>query len=330
MCNIALKCGDALSAYATSINDFDLKEKVTFTLSDLDKLKKTEVTNICQVIHDEANTHIAAAGTYGYVAADVTGLQTAIDLYHTDWQNPRQALIARNNAKATINEIVREVITVLFKNQMDKMVNTLKGTNPTFVEQYYLSREIIDLGSTTAKARGTVKNEINIPLANVLFTVYKAGTTIIEKQVVTDAQGKYTTSHITPGDYDFRWELEGYKVKTEMNVHIAAGKEVRRYIVLEKGDDILATYTAPLMASMLLNIGPWVNGTAAVRFTVTSGKARCSRSLDGTVVDGVPIVLMAPGTATKAAEDFQINGMHVVVENLSDSEMAHVKVELLG
>lgn len=104
-------------------------------------------------------------------------------------------------------------------------------------------------------------------------------------------------------------------------------------LLRETGEDenILASYELTIPIDTLVDVGAWEEGTTAMRVTLISGGTiRASRSLDGTVVDGVPIVLATPGTETKAAEDFQINGMHVVVENQSTTAAAVVKVELLG
>lgn len=298
MSNIALKCGNAVSAYAFSIGDADLKARVTFTLTELERLKKSEVTNICQVIHDEANTHIAAAGAYGYVAGDVTDLQTAIDLYRTDWQNPRQAQIAKKNAIATIKQIVREVIDEIFKAQMDKMVNTLKPSNPSFVNQYYLSREIIDLGSTSAKVRGEVTSENDgLPLSNVRVTVYETGTTNIVKQVITDGEGKYTTGPLNAGDYDFKWELTGYRTVTENNIHIVAGKEVKRDLVMEQGGGS-ATLEADVPANGIVNVqvnGLHIQESSTLRLEVTGSTLRFYASASNVGAPGAQYFEVAPG-----------------------------------
>src|SRR5690606_36052696 len=144
MSNIALKCGNGLSAYAASINNNTLHAKVTYTLPQLNRMKKEEVDDVCQTIHDEADTHIADAGSFGYDAADITDLQTSIDLYRTASQSPRQAIISRSEAKKNITLLVREVIDDSFVKQLDKMVNTLKLSNIEFVNTYFRSREIID------------------------------------------------------------------------------------------------------------------------------------------------------------------------------------------
>jgi hypothetical protein len=96
MSNIALKCGDAVSAYATGINNNVLRGKVTYTLPQLNRFKKEEVDDICQVIHDEANANILLAGPFGYTPTDVTDLLTAITLYRASMQDPALSPFQKN------------------------------------------------------------------------------------------------------------------------------------------------------------------------------------------------------------------------------------------
>lgn len=234
MCDIAFKVGSAVSAYAASVNNNTLRLKVSYSRSAFDRFKKDEVDDICQTIHDEADAHIALAGAFGYVAADVTDLQTAINLYRVSVQDPRQAIISKGQAIANIKLLVREIVGSLFVMQMDKMVNTLLATQANFVKGYFLARETINLGSTTAKVRGTVKDELDVPLIGVKFVIRKTGTNIKIGETLTKPKGTFGIADIPAGDYDFAWSFNGYQTVTETNVHIAAGKELQRKIKLQQ------------------------------------------------------------------------------------------------
>ncbi len=232
MTDLAFKCGSALTAYASSVNNNTLKAKVKYTETNYKEFKKEEVDDICQTIRDEANTNILAAGPFGYVALDVTDLQTAINLYRTSIQNPRQAIISKKSANEQIKNLIRQIIDDIFVNQMDKMVNTLKATQPVFLGKYFDAREVIDIGSTTAKVRGTTTDVNDNTLNGVTFKIKTTGTANIIAQTTSANGGKFGISNIPVGDYDFSWELTGYVTQTETNVHIAAGKELKRKIKL--------------------------------------------------------------------------------------------------
>jgi hypothetical protein len=233
MTNIALKCGDAVSAYASSVNNNTLRQAVTYTYSVMSKMKKEDIDDICQQIHDAANTHIAAAGAFGYDATDVTDLATAINLYRTSMQNPRAFTVSKKQANANIKTLVREIVDNLFERQMDRMAKTLRLTNPEFVQGYFFSREIINLGTTTAKVRGSVKNNLEEPLVGVAITMRKTGQLNKTAETLSGIGGKYTLSDFPADDYDIYWQFPGYQAITETNVHIAAGKEIRRNITMQ-------------------------------------------------------------------------------------------------
>jgi hypothetical protein len=234
MQNLALKCGYALSAYAATINNNTLRSKVNFKPEHFRKLKNDEADDRCQTIHDEALTHLAAASAFGYTAADVTDLQTAINIYRQSMTNPRQAIITRSQAIASIKATNRTIIDHHFKAILDNIVNTLRTTKPEFVRGYFLSRIIIDLGTTHAKVRGTIKNEEELPLTEATFTIINSETkqTVVEVQTTTG--GKFNSGKLNPGTYDFIFAHPQYHTQTETNIRIAAGKELRRKITLRK------------------------------------------------------------------------------------------------
>ncbi len=174
-------------------------------------MKKEDVDDTCQAIHDATNANIAGATNFGVTVVDVTDLLSAITLYRVASQNPSQAIISKSQAKLQVELKVREVIDDMLVKQLDKMANTLKPTQFQFWSGYKQSREIIDLGSTSAKVRGTVLDENDVPLIGVSFKILKTGTTEEVAKVLTDIKGKFNAAKLLPGDFDFVWELEGYR-----------------------------------------------------------------------------------------------------------------------
>lgn len=230
---LALKCGNATLAYANSVKNNTLAALVNYNESALDKMKKEDVDDACKAIYDATNANIAAVSGFGVGGMDLPDLDVAISLYRVASQNPRQAVITKSQAKKQGDILVREVIDELLVNQLDKMVNTLKASEPAFWSGYKQSREIIDLGSTSTKVRGTVLDENDVPLRNVRFTILKTGTAEVVADVLTDIKGKFNAAKLPAGDFDFKWVLEGYGTVEELNVHIAAGKELKRKVVMD-------------------------------------------------------------------------------------------------
>lgn len=234
MSDLAMKCASGTMAYANATNNNTLKEQVSYSRRELDKFKKEDIDDVCQGIHDAADANIANITGYGVSATDVSDLQAAINLYRAASQNPRLTKVTQSQAKKQAAKMVGEVIKDLLKGQMDVMVNTLKLTNASFVEGYYQAREIIDLGSTSAKVRGEVRDENTAPLRGVVFSIYETGTEDLVKEVVTDAKGNFNASKLPMGNFDFVWSLSGYKTVKETDVHIGPGKELKRKIVMEE------------------------------------------------------------------------------------------------
>ena len=233
MTTLAVKCANATLAYANSIGNNTLAALVNFSESKLNGMKKEDVDDACQGIHDATNNNIAGASNFGVTPIDVTDLFAAIGLYRVASQNPRQAIISKSQAKLQVELMVREIIDEMLVKQLDKMANTLKPTQFQFWSGYKQSREIIDLGSTTAKVRGTVLDENDVPLKDVSFKILKTGTNEEVASVVTDVKGKFNAAKLLPGNFDFFFEKEGFKTVTEINVHISAGKELKRKIVMD-------------------------------------------------------------------------------------------------
>lgn len=232
MTEMALKCAKGTLAYANSINNNTLKEKVNYSQRALDKLKKEDVDDVCQEIHDAANANAAAVANFGVGASDFTDLQTAINVYRTASQNPRAARISITQAKADAEVMVKGIVRNDFEGLMDKMVDTLKSSNLTYWKGYRQAREVINLGSTTAKVRGDVRDVNTSPLKGVKFTIYETGTTTAVGEDTTDTKGNFGISKLPAGNFDFKWEVDGYKTVKETNVHIAAGKELKRKITM--------------------------------------------------------------------------------------------------
>lgn len=229
---IALKCANAVIAYATSINNNTLKAQVNYTERKLDKLKKEEVDDVCQTIREATDANMANAQNYGTSPTDTSDLQTTINLYRIGIQNPRQAIINKSNAVSQIKKIIREAIDILLKGQMDKMVLTLKTSNPNFVSKYFGAREIIDLGKTHGKLRGTTTDPAKKPLEKVAIILRITTQTAIAYQTKTDASGKLSIPNIKPNNYDIEVSLPNSQTITETNVHFGPGKELKRKYVL--------------------------------------------------------------------------------------------------
>jgi hypothetical protein len=307
MTTLALKCANATLAFANSTHNNTLAALVNYSESQLNRTKKEDIDDVCEAIHDATDTNIAGATNFGVVASDVTDLQAAIDLYRTASQNPRQAIITRSQAKKKVTEMIREVIDDLLVAKLDKMANTLKSSNPDFFNGYKQSRTIIDLGSTTAKVRGTVLDEDDVPLKGVMFSIVDSGTDDVVASTKTDNKGKFNIAKLKAGMVDFKWELDGYKTVTETEVKISNGKELKRKVVMVKGGKV-AVIEGDVMTGMIANINvDGIDGTSETDITIeVSGsplRFYASNMPSGTP-GGIFLDVQAGQSITKKAEEF--------------------------
>lgn len=145
MRQVTIEMASAVFAYASKINDNELKEKVNYTPSDLRNSRDTILKDICQTIHDEAANVIADLADYGKTPADLTNLQKEIDDFVAILAKPRTAIGTRATATSKLIELFQQGDDLL-KNQLDKLMVNFQTSEPKFFSQYQSSRIIIDLG----------------------------------------------------------------------------------------------------------------------------------------------------------------------------------------
>lgn len=307
MTTLTLKCANATLAFANSTHNNTLAALVNYSESQLNRTKKEDIDDVCQAIHDATDSNIAGASNFGATPTDVTDLQAAIDLYRIASQNPRQAIISKSQAKKQVTTMIREVIDELLVAQLDKMVNTLKPTNKVFCDGFKQAREILDLGTTTAKVRGTVLDEFDVPLKGVIFSILETGTEDEVAKVKSDIKGKFNASKLPAGLFDFKWELNGYKTVLETEVKISNGKELKRKVVMEQVGKT-AVIEGDVMMGMIVNINvDGIKGTQQTDITIeVSGSPL--RFFASNMPNGTPggsFLDVQPGQSiTKTAQDF--------------------------
>jgi hypothetical protein len=234
MSSIGIKCASAVMAYAGFVKNNTLMAQVNYTENKLDKLAKDVVDDVCQTIREVADLNMLNAQNFGINASDTSDLQSTIDLYRMSMQSPRQAIINKSDAIRNIKQLIREIIDDLFKLQMDKMVNTLKKSNPSFVSKYYQARIIIQLGSTSTKIRGSVNSSVNKnPIYGASVILRPTGQSTIAYQTKSDKDGLFHISEIKPGNFDIEVSFPGCGTIKETDVRFGPGKEIKRRYILK-------------------------------------------------------------------------------------------------
>ncbi len=260
----------ALRAYAKATGDDELFNFVNYKRYKLEAQADTVLTQLANSIKDKANLHLAALADYGITAVVMAAYQTAITNYALFVPKPRTARVSKKTVTKNIKDLIKQIDELLL-DELDALAIQFKVANADFYNNYLSSRIIIDLGSTTAKVRGTVKNAEDVPLVGATFFITLTGQTQKVGETLAVTGGKYGIANLLPNDYDLYWERVGYIQKVETNLHIPAGKEFTRHVVLQH----ISPFTGTVNSGQILNVlGPlnpeWAVGvTFKIRNTTT-------------------------------------------------------------
>jgi len=139
----------AVASYATDISDATLGSKVDYSQSVVTRGNPADVVARCRNIHDAATANLAALAKYGITAAKLTALEQKIAAFDTLKVAPRDSVIVRRAARAMREKLVRSAGATL-RNKLDRLVVQFKAANPTFYEEYFAARVVVDLRNSHA------------------------------------------------------------------------------------------------------------------------------------------------------------------------------------
>jgi len=217
-------------AYATNVSNNALLALVNYTESDLKKSSDTKLIGSCQVIHDNANTNVAALGTYGVTAAILTTLQTSINNFY--------AAIPKGRVDNTDSGEATQLLLTLFKTlktnwaKIDILVETVKISQPNFYNEYQSVRQVIPVGTGSLSLKIQVTDsQTGEGLANVTVTLTPVDPLLKiaannKKNNITKKTAKGGGSHfkgLPDGDYTVNAKKPGRK-ETNSNVSVVNGE----------------------------------------------------------------------------------------------------------
>ncbi|MBK7556474.1 MAG: hypothetical protein IPI55_18330 [Flavobacteriales bacterium] len=146
MVEVAYGIARVVFAYAEDTSNPPLQETVNYSVAELSTGRDAFVGQRCQGIHTAANGVIASLAPYGILPADLTALQAAIDAYLATVAEPRHAVTERKGATAEIDVLTRNT-SKLLERRLDPLMEEYRSTDPTFYQEYFDARIIIDLGT---------------------------------------------------------------------------------------------------------------------------------------------------------------------------------------
>ncbi|MEI8202546.1 MAG: hypothetical protein WCH34_06010, partial [Bacteroidota bacterium] len=173
MTKLGITISSAIFAYAWSLPTPNeaLAESVNFSPSSFPKMSKEEVDDNCERIHSVGLANVTDLAEVGVTAPMLAAFGVSIDNYRNAMGKPRLAIVGRETANQQISDLIRSNIDVNFEKIIDRLVLSLKSTYPAFYDGYMKSREIVDLGHTYTKFRGTANDVNGDPLLNAHATL---------------------------------------------------------------------------------------------------------------------------------------------------------------
>jgi len=208
---------NAIYSYADSISNYNLRNSVKFTKSELVKMRDSLLIETCNNIYTLGINNLGNLGDYNVDGNTMQTLFTTIGLYSDQSPLPTSAIEHR---KVLTDEIKKKQIEIMDfkKNQFDKATKLLRPTNASFVDEFFASSRVIDAGMRHKKdvvplnpdafayMTGTITDINGEPVEDALVEVIGKDITYTTD---TDEDGIYFVEGIADGKYDLRVTMEG-------------------------------------------------------------------------------------------------------------------------
>ena len=218
----------AVYAYAISIGNNTLKERVHYSLNDLLYLRDELLGPACIDISQAANDNIAALAPYNITAAVLTDFGTLIETYMDSVAAPRNAITQRAAYSASIKNYFKNADNIL-KTQMDKIALLFKTTNPEFYTTYLNNRIILDAGTSATQAEGIItQSGTETALSGVSVQVVGQS-----YNATSNGSGEYKLKIPVPGTFSIKFSKSGFADKTIDNVEITLGQSTSLDVQLD-------------------------------------------------------------------------------------------------
>lgn len=145
---------EALGVLAYTSGDHELDALVDVTPHTLDKMGEEELSNRATNILAEANAKKTELAAMQVTQANLDELDQALQAFQALKTRPRSAVVERMVQTETLPTLVREASSIL-RDQIDRLVNLFRRSNPEFVSGYRSARVVVDRVATNARRSAT-------------------------------------------------------------------------------------------------------------------------------------------------------------------------------
>lgn len=144
MIEAVLPIASALNVYAKINGKTDLKENSKVTVSDLRRLRDSELLIKAQYLHDIALTNVADLTNFGIAEADLTNLQSLVDSYRASIEVKDTSFAEKSAARESLSKLFDDTNEIL-KEEIDMLMELFRTSDSDFYNSYKSARVIRDL-----------------------------------------------------------------------------------------------------------------------------------------------------------------------------------------
>ncbi|MEZ5195134.1 MAG: carboxypeptidase-like regulatory domain-containing protein [Bacteroidales bacterium] len=222
---------NGLVAYAHYNDLHTLLAEVNYTESALKKERDTEFYNTALFIQNKAQEYETQLADFLIKPTDITAQAGLVNQY--DQAMPQRGVAGSVSKTATADLKLKFSEARQLLQKLDKLVLLFKDDHPTFVEQYFNARIIVDLGHRSSKNKtmivGTVTNiQDDKPIEGVNVWVDATGLSHL-----TGPDGSFAFELPKAGDYIIKAQKDKFSLYISETYKVETGQEITLEIELE-------------------------------------------------------------------------------------------------
>ena len=145
LCESIYEIGSALSLYAMSVGNVELKERVKFSKTELRRLRDTDLVRKGKEVNELAVTNGTSLGSYGITAERITAFGVMVNDYDAKLGDKEVSFADKTAARQELKDLFKAADTIL-KDEIDRYMEIIGGNSPDLYNQYKSARVIKDLG----------------------------------------------------------------------------------------------------------------------------------------------------------------------------------------
>ena len=231
MITIAGDVSRKVQSYASDIKDYELLKEVKYSEAELNHITGNSAVALCDVIYNYAKDKEAVLGDYGIDATVLVSLRKAIDNFAVSIPKPNRSIVTRRMATNALVALFLATDTLLY-DQMDPAVGAVKLSQPTFYENYIISRKLEKPSSHPLAIRCLIVDVEGNPIPNAAAFFAKTKSTFKTKQ-----KGYFYVKNFAEGKYQVTVTRMGY-VTQIITVIVASGKRTDVKVVMTAVEEV--------------------------------------------------------------------------------------------